>query len=133
MPPCTGLNLPDLSHKEIDTDEDYSDHPKWTFLCPCGGRRCSLSALDVIQAQYEAGSKRIVIAKSAFIPFFPSQHGPCGRKKQKYVNYAGKIAIYGGFSGYTRKPLHDFILESNQGRDVIFVPTLQEAIDRLKR
>ena len=29
--------------------------------------------------------------------------------------------------------LHDFILESNQGRDVIFVPTLQEAIDRLKR
>ena len=52
---------------------------------------------------------------------------------QKYVNYAGKIAIYGGFSGYIRKPLHDFILESNQGRDVFFVPTLQEAIDRLTR
>ena len=52
---------------------------------------------------------------------------------QKYVNYAGKIAICGDFSRCTSKPLHDFILESNQGRDVFFVPTLQEAIDRLTR
>ena len=65
--------------------------------------------------------------------FFIPSPGLAGEVLQKYVNYAGKIAIYGGFSGYTSKPLHDFILESNQGRDVIFVPTLQEAIDRLKR
>ena len=94
----------------------------------------SASALDVIQAQYEAGSKRIVIAKKRLHPdFFLRSTGLAGESLQKYVNYAGKIAIYGGFSGYTRKPLHDFILDSNQGRDVIFVPTLQEAIDRLKR
>ena len=65
--------------------------------------------------------------------FFISSPGLAGESLQKYVNYAGKIAIYGGFSGYTRKPLRDFRLESKQGRDVIFVPTLQEAIDRLKR
>ena len=65
--------------------------------------------------------------------FFIPSPGLAGESLQKYVNYAGKIAIYGGFSGYTRKPLHDFILESDQSRDVIFVPTLQEAIDRLKR
>lgn len=94
----------------------------------------SASALDVIQAQYEAGSKRIVIAKKRLHPdFFIPSPGLAGEVLQKYVNYAGKIAICGGFSGYTRKPLHDFRLESKQGRDVIFVPTLQEAIDRLKR
>ena len=94
----------------------------------------SASALDVIQAQYEAGSKRIVIAKKRLHPdFFLRSTGLAGESLQKYVNYAGKIAIYGGFSGYTRKPLRDFRLENKQGRDVIFVTTLQEAIDRLKR
>lgn len=94
----------------------------------------SASALDVIQAQYEAGSKRIVIAKKRLHPdFFLRSTGLAGESLQKYVNYAGKIAIYGGFSGYTRKPLRDFRLKSKQGRDVFFVPTLQEAIDRLER
>lgn len=65
--------------------------------------------------------------------FFIPSPGLAGESLQKYVNYAGKIAICGDFSGYTRKPLHDFILESNQGRDVFFVPTLQEAFDRLTR
>ena len=65
----------------------------------------SASALDVIQAQYEAGSKRIVIAKKRLHPdFFLRSTGLAGEVLQKYVNYAGKIAIYGGFSGYTRKP-----------------------------
>lgn len=65
--------------------------------------------------------------------FFIPSPGLVGEVLQKYVNYAGKIAIYGGFSGYIRKPLRDFRLESKQGRDVFFVPALQEAIDRLKR
>ena len=65
--------------------------------------------------------------------FFIPSPGLAGEVLQKYVNYAGKIAIYGGFSGYTRKPLRDFRLEIKQGRDAFFVPTLQEAIDRLTR
>ena len=65
--------------------------------------------------------------------FFLRSTGLAGEVLQKYANYAGKIAICGGFFRCTSKPLHDFILESNQGRDVFFVPTLQEAIDRLKR
>lgn len=95
----------------------------------------SASALDVmIQAQYETGSKSIAIAKERIHPdFFILSTGLAGEILQKYVNYAGKIAIYGDFSRYTSKPLHDFMLESNQGRDVFFVPTLQEAIDRLTR
>lgn len=65
--------------------------------------------------------------------FFLRSKGLAGEVLQKYVNYAGKIAICGDFFRCTSKPLRDFRLESKQGRDVIFVPTLQEAIDRLKR
>ena len=35
------------------------------------------------------------------------------------------------YSGYTSKPLRDFIRESNRGRDVFFPATRQEAILRL--
>jgi len=43
------------------------------------------------------------------------------------------MAVYGDFSHYTSKPLHDFIYESNKGRDVFFVETEDEAIERLTR
>ena len=32
-----------------------------------------------------------------------------------------KLAIIGDFSGYTSKPLRDFIYESNNGNQVFFV------------
>lgn len=51
----------------------------------------SASALGVlIQAQYEAGSKRIVIAKKRLHPdFFLFSTGLAGEVLKKYVNYAG--------------------------------------------
>lgn len=52
---------------------------------------------------------------------------------QKYINYHGRIAVYGDYSRYTSKPLKDFIYESNQGKDIFFVATLEEAIDMLTR
>ena len=49
------------------------------------------------------------------------------------INYGGRIGVYGDYSHYTSKPLHDFIYESNHGKDVFFVSTEEEAIDRLTR
>ena len=46
-------------------------------------------------------------------------------------NYGAKLAVYGDYSGYTSKPLRDFIRESNRGRDIFFPATRQEAILRL--
>lgn len=40
----------------------------------------------------------------------------------------GRIAIYGDYSHYTRKPLHDFIYESNKEHDVFFVETEDKAV-----
>ncbi|MEA4893272.1 MAG: DUF4180 domain-containing protein [Peptococcaceae bacterium] len=39
----------------------------------------------------------------------------------------------GNYSQYTSKPFHDFIYESNRGRDVFFVGTEEEAVQRLSR
>ena len=50
---------------------------------------------------------------------------------QESINYGGRIAVYGDYSHYTSKPLHDFIYESNKGKDVFFVGTKEEAIGRL--
>ena len=37
------------------------------------------------------------------------------------------------FSGYTSKPLKDFIYESNKGRDIFFVSSEEDAIEKLSR
>lgn len=91
------------------------------------------SALDLLMtAKYEAGTKNIVLAKRRITPdFFILSTGLAGEVLQKFINYGGRIAIYGDFSGYTSKPLHDFMYESNQGKDVFFVSTEAEAVDRL--
>ena len=91
------------------------------------------SALDVLMtAKYDIGTKNIAISKKLVAEdFFILSSGLAGEILQKYINYGGRIAIYGDYSHYTSKPLHDFIYESNKGKDVFFVGTIEEAIDRL--
>lgn len=93
------------------------------------------SALEVLMtAKYETGSKNIVINKRLIAEeFFILSSGLAGEILQKYINYGGRIAVYGDYSHYTSKPLKDFIYESNKGKDVFFVATEEEAIERLTR
>jgi hypothetical protein len=93
------------------------------------------SALDVLMsAKYDMGTKNIVIDKRLIAEdFFVLSSGLAGEILQKYVNYGGRIAIYGDYSHYTSKPLKDFIYECNKGKDVFFVATEAEALDRLTR
>ena len=93
------------------------------------------SALDVLMsAKYEAGTKNIVIDKKLVAEdFFILSTGLAGEILQKYINYGGRIAIYGDYSRYTSKPLKDFIYESNKGKDVFFVTTRDEAVEMLTR
>lgn len=93
------------------------------------------SALELLlTANYEMGTKNIVIPKELVTEdFFILSTGLAGEILQKYVNYGGRIAIYGDYSHYTSKPLKDFIYESNQGSDVFFTATEEEAIHKLTR
>ena len=93
------------------------------------------SALDVLMsAKYDIGTKNIVVDKKLIAEdFFILSKGLAGEILQKYVNYGGRIAIYGDYSHYTSKPLKDFIYESNKGKDVFFVATQDEAVEMLTR
>lgn len=91
------------------------------------------SALDLLMsAKYDAGTEYLVVDKKAVTEdFFVLSSGLAGEILQKYVNYGGKLAIYGDFSHYTSKPLKDFIFESNKGKDFFFVATKEEAIQKI--
>ena len=52
---------------------------------------------------------------------------------QKYINYGWRIAIYGDNSRYIRKPLKDFIYESNKCKNVFFVSTKKDTIEILSK
>lgn len=93
------------------------------------------SALGLlISAKYEIGTKNIVVDKKSIDEkFFILSSGMAGEILQKFIDYGGKIAIFGDFSRYTSKPLKDFMYESNQGKDVFFVPDKEAAIERFKK
>lgn len=95
----------------------------------------SQSALDLLMtAKYDVGTENIVIDKRLIKEdFFILSSGLAGEILQKYINYGGRIAIYGDYSHYTSKPLHDFIYESNKGHDVFFAATEDEAVEYLCR
>lgn len=93
------------------------------------------SAIDLLMsAKYDVGTKNIVISKKLISEdFFILSTGLAGEILQKFINYGGRIAIYGDYSHYTSKPLKDFIYESNKGKDIFFVSTKDEAIDILTK
>ncbi len=93
------------------------------------------SALDLLMTiKCDADTKNIVISKKLITEnFFILSTGLAGEILQKFINYGGRVAIYGDYSHYSSKPLKDFIYESNKGKDVFFAATEAEAIDMLTR
>nr|WP_314465032.1 DUF4180 domain-containing protein [uncultured Clostridium sp.] len=91
------------------------------------------TALDLMaQVKYETESSRLVLPKEAITEdFFRLSTCLAGEILQKFVNYGVKMAVVGDFSGYTSKPLKDFIYESNRGSDFCFVADLEKGIDKL--
>lgn len=93
------------------------------------------STLDMMMTiSFEKGSNRIILNKEAISEdFFNLSTKLAGTILQKFVNYNIKFAIIGDFSGYTSKPLKDFIYECNEGNHVFFVSSEQEAINKLSQ
>jgi len=91
------------------------------------------SALDFMAAiRYQAETEIIAVNKEAITEdFFVLSTCIAGEILQKFVTYNVKLAIVGDFSGYTSKPLKDFIYESNHGSHIFFVANIDEAIKKL--
>jgi len=63
--------------------------------------------------------------------FFDLGSGLAGAILQKFSNYRVRLAVVGNFDRYESKRLQEFILESNQGRQVNFVKNVSEALETL--
>lgn len=92
------------------------------------------SALDfAMTVSYETGIHSIVLPKACLADdFFVLSTKLAGDILQKYINYGFKLAVWGDYTIYKSKPLHDFIYESNHGKDFFFVGTELEAIEKLE-
>ena len=93
------------------------------------------SALDLMMTvKYETGCQKLILDKACVTEdFFVLSTGVAGEILEKFVTYHVALAIVGDYSGYTSKPLRDFIYESNQGRQVFFPQTLDQAVEYLER
>jgi hypothetical protein len=91
-------------------------------------------ALDVIAEAGAQGAQRIILYEQNMPPaFFDLQTRLAGEVLQKHANYRVKVAIVGEFEKFNSKSLRAFILESNRGNLVFFVPDRETAIARLTR
>lgn len=86
-----------------------------------------------MEISYDTKVSNLVISKACVTEdFFILSTKLAGEILQKYMNYGINLAIVGDFSGYTSKPLHDFIYESNNGQNFFFVSTEEEAIKKIE-
>ncbi len=91
------------------------------------------SALDLIATvNYESGSDCMIMSKSAICEeFFDLKTKLAGDILQKFINYRMKLAVVGDFSMYTSKSLKDFFYECNNGKDIFFLTSEEQAVEKL--
>ena len=87
-------------------------------------------ALDIIaNIGYLYDCNRIIIHKQNLSEtFFDLKSGLAGGILQKFSNYRVQLVVVGDFSQYTSKSLKEFIMESNKGRQVNFLPDISAAL-----
>jgi hypothetical protein len=90
------------------------------------------NTLDLMANAYDLRARGIILHEKNLIKeFFDLQSGIAGEILQKFSTYRMKLAIIGEFDRYKSKSLRAFIIESNRGNLVFFVPDMQTAINKM--
>lgn len=88
--------------------------------------------LDLLGNIYYDGFEKLILHQKNISPeFFDLKNGLAGEILQKFSNYRIHLVIVGDFSEFTSKSLNDFIYESNQGKQVNFLNSVSEALEKL--
>jgi hypothetical protein len=87
----------------------------------------------MVDLYYQEFDKIILYEKNISPDFFDLKTGLAGEILQKFSNYRMQLAIIGDFSKYSGKSIRDFIFESNNGRQVNFLPDLSTALEKLSK
>ena len=90
-------------------------------------------ALDLFaNARHLHGAAHVIIRRDNLsAEFFDLKSGLAGEMLQKVSNYRLRLAILGDYTDVPPGPLHDFIWESNRTGTVLFVSSLDAALERL--
>jgi len=81
----------------------------------------------LMNCRYQGSDSIIVNEINLPVAFFDLKSGLAGDILQKFSTYQGRLAIIGDFTKYESKCLRDFIYESNKGKRINFVSSMEEA------
>ena len=85
----------------------------------------------LVDLYYQDFDKIIIREKNITPDFFDLKTGLAGDILQKFSNYRVQLVIIGEFSRYPGNSIKDFIYESNKGRQINFLTSLEQAIEKL--
>jgi hypothetical protein len=89
-------------------------------------------ALDIIGNIYYQGYDKIIIHEKSITPaFFDLKTKLAGDILQKFSQYKMPLVIIGDFSKFKSNSLKAFIYESNKGKHVNFLNSINEALNLL--
>ncbi|MFC2450747.1 MAG: DUF4180 domain-containing protein [Flavobacteriaceae bacterium] len=87
------------------------------------------NAVDLIgNMSYQGFDKLIIHEENMISDFFELKNKIAGNILQKFSQYSMPLAIIGDFEKYESKSLNDFILESNKGKQINFVTTIEDGL-----
>ena len=90
--------------------------------------------IDLIGNIYYQGYDHVILHAGNITPaFFDLRTKLAGEILQKFSNYRICVAIVGNWENIASDSLHDFIRESNAGRQVYFTDTIDNALEKLTR
>lgn len=88
------------------------------------------NAQDALEVINNSPADKIIIHKENICEdFFDLKTRIAGETIQKFITYHVKAAIIGDFSKYDSKSLKDFIYETNKQGNVLFLESIETALD----
>ena len=86
-------------------------------------------AVDLIgNMSYQGFDKLMIHEENMISDFFELKNKIAGNILQKFSQYSMPLAIIGDFEKYESKSLNDFIFESNKGKQINFVTTVEDGL-----
>ncbi len=86
-------------------------------------------ALQLLGDIYYQGFDKLILHAHHFCPqFYDLRTGLAGEIIQKFVQYRMGLRIVGDFTTYQSKSLQAFMFESNKGKHLRFVTSVEEAL-----
>lgn len=87
----------------------------------------------LVDLYYQDFDKIIIHEKNITPDFFDLKTGIAGEILQKFSNYRVRLVIVGEFIRFPGQSIKDFIFESNKGRQINFLDSVELGVGKLSK